>query len=218
MNLSKNYKIRFAVIFFCGLYLQADEQVLPQQPLKQQVLSAGSTGQQSSKRQITIIREIINKNSNNDQLSLSERLNRIDDHQQFQSEFLKLDTRNKLQYLVSLTADQYEQFLQRFKDETEWGDFWGKLSADERSHIPSTLDRQYRLLRNCYYKYSVKSTYEVYWAAIKKNPPTDIGYWKSAYYERSFDFLNDFPETRPILFEDEVYRKKLKLLRVIRLD
>lgn len=204
--------MQLLLMFLCTVHtLESVEQ----SESKQQNFSAQ---QQLPKRQITIIREIITKNSNNDQLPIAERLNRIDDQQKFKSEFLKLDTRNKLQYIMSLKTNEYEQFLKRFKNETEWGEFWRKLSADERSHIPSTLDRQYKLLRNCYYKYSEKGWYEAYWATIKKGPPTDIAYWRSAYYERSSDFLGNFPETRSVFLEDLFYRKKLKLFIIVRLD
>lgn len=188
------------------------------QPLEQQTVPVPSAGQQSPKRQITIIREVIAKNSNNDQLSVAERLNRIDDAQQFKSEFLKLDTRNKLQYVMSLKTNEYEQFLKRFKNETEWKEFWNKLSANDRSHVPSTLDSQYRVLRDCYYTYSTKGWGESLYPTVKNNPPTDIDYWRVTYYEQSSDFLGNFPETRSIFLEDLFYRQKLTLFRVVRLD
>jgi hypothetical protein len=212
--LTKCFNIFLLIIFLCVVHALESTG----QPLEQQAVPVPSAGQQSPKRQITIIREVITKNSNNDQLPIAERLNRIDDVQQFKSEFLKLDTRNKLQYVMSLKTNEYEQFLKRFKNETEWKEFWNKLSANDRSHVPSTLDSQYRLLRNCYYRYSEKGWYEAYWATIKKDPPTDIDYWRTAYYERSSDFLGNFPETRSIFLEDLFYRKKLKLFRVVRLD
>jgi biopolymer transport protein ExbD len=209
--------MQFLVMFFCELCMLQSrcEQLLPKQEAKQQNFSEQ---QQSSKRQITIIREVITKNNNNDQLSIAERLNRIDDQQQFKNEFLKLDTRNKLQYVMSLKTNEYEQFLKRFKNETEWKEFWNKLSVDDRSHVPSTLESQYRLLRDCYYTYSEKSLYESFYPTVKNNPPTDIDYWRVTYYEQSSDFLGNFPETRSIFLEDLFYRQKLTLFRVVRLD
>lgn len=189
------------------------------QPLEQEALSTQPVGQQSAKRQITIIREVITKNdNNNDQLSIAERLNRIDDQQEFKKEFLNLDTRNKLQYLMSLKINEYEQFLKRFKNEHEWGEFWSQLSVNDRSHVPSTLEIQHRLLRDCYYTYSEKSLYESLYPTVKNNLPIDIDYWRVAYYEQSSDFLGNFPETRSIFLEDLFYRQKLTLFRVVRLD
>ncbi len=209
--------IQSALIFFCVSYILQShcEQLLPKQESKQQDFSEQ---QQSSKRQITIIREIITKNNNSDQLTFAERLNRIDDQAYFKNEFLKLDTRNKLQYLMSLKINEYEQFLKRFKNEDEWGEFWSKLSANDRSHLPSTLERQYRVLRDCYYTYSEKSLYESFYPTVKNNPPTDIDYWRTIYYEQSSDFLGNYPETRSIFLEDLFYRQKLILFRVVRLD
>lgn len=209
--------IQFRLIFFCKFYIL--QSCCQQLPLKQEVQQKNvSEQQQSSKRQITIIREVITKNNNNDQLPMAERLNRIDDQEDFKSEFLKLDTRNKLQYLMSLKINEYEQFLKRFKNEGEWGEFWSKLSANDRSHVPSTLERQYKLLRDCYYTYSEKSLYESFYPTVKNNPPTDIDYWRVTYYEQSSDFLGNYPETRSIFLEDLFYRQKLALFRVVRLD
>jgi hypothetical protein len=119
---------------------------------------------------------------------------------------------------MSLKSNEYEQFLKRFKNENEWGEFWNKLSTNDRSHVPSTLECQYRLLRDCYYTYSEKSLYESLYPTVKNNPPKDIDYWRVMYYEQSSDFLSNFPETRSIFLEDLFYRQKLTLFRVVRLD
>lgn len=166
--------------------------------------------EQVIKKQITIVRDVTNKQSSDDAVTTVEKLNRLD-NKQFIIEFLKLDIRAKIYYLIDLNIDQYEQFLKRFKNEDEWAVLWHKLAQDERKHIPSTLESQIKMLRNCYYKLSPKPFF-ARWSAPKANPPTDLAHWKIVYYANSYQpVYYEGDNDKSLYLNDLFLRKKLKM-------
>ena len=101
----------------------------------------------------------------------------------FKEFFPQLPLRAKIMYMLTITPQQYELFLDRYTND-EWSNFWHGLSTEEQKHIPKTRTEQLLLIRDAYYAYIERHSSMFYSYFNPKSPyPSDIGTFKKEFYK-----------------------------------
>lgn len=169
---------------------------------------------QDKKRQIVIIKDVLKRHKVEVCADREiERLTRMDTSR-FKKEFSNLDVRMKVLYLLSLDIEQYERFLQRYKNEQEWAAFWDNLTEKEKQHIPQTLEVQLKVIRNSYYKLCPSTSWIPFYGQRKSKKPTDVLFWKKLYYQEGVNYTSTYPFNAEILLHNDFLRRKYKMLRI----
>lgn len=133
---------------------------------------------------------------------------------EFIKKFIALDTRAKLLYLRSLDIEMYQAFLARFDcDESKWHALWQGCSQEDKKYLPSTLNEQYILVRDCYYQHCSMGFIQSMKSLIKeqraKNPLMDLSVWKRMYHQTR-GCTND----QELCLENEFQRRKYEMLKL----
>jgi hypothetical protein len=108
-------------------------------------------------------------------------LNRLDT-KTFKDFFTELPLRAKIMYMLTITIEEYELFLERYTNE-EWTNFWLAASPEEQKHLPKTRTEQLLLVRDAYYAYLENRGTSLFSYFNPKSPyPSDIDIFKKRFY------------------------------------
>lgn len=174
----------------------------------------------------TVIQTIINQRTAVDKQpinlfgkKLNAYLNKLDSTT-FKEFFPQLPLRAKLMYLLTITAEQYERFLNRYTND-EWTTFWLQSSPEEQKHLPKTRVEQLMLLRDAYYKHAEQNSSIFFSYFNPKAPyPNDLTTFKKRFYKEDYlatqadDFHVIEKNSKMIFLELLVFRKRYELFNL----
>lgn len=140
--------------------------------------------------------------------------------QDFKEFFPQLPLRAKIMYLITITPQQYEFFLDRYTND-EWSNFWHQLSTEEQKHIPKTRVEQLEIIRDGYYAYIAKHSSILYPYFNPKSPyPSDINTFKKEFYKDDTftsspnDFNLFINSAKNIYLDAYMFRKRYELFNL----
>lgn len=136
-----------------------------------------------------VIQTIINQNSSRTKQphllfgkKLNAYLNSLDSVT-FKQFFPQLPLRAKIMYMLTVTTEEYERFLDRYTND-EWTEFWLHSGQEEQKHLPKTRAEQLTLIRDAYYLHEELHSSMLFSYFNPKSPyPSDLAAFKIKFHK-----------------------------------